>query len=216
MRIPASAGPPEYLNRFTTMPILLDVLHQKHLVLLDPETWEDRNDAYFMKRYKEEQKLKSVLALCFSTCRETFHHWKVFSAGTSGVCIEFDAKSLISAFQKAGIQSKRVRYQTIKDVESTRPSSNEWPFLKRLAYKDEQEFRAVYHSKADEMVSKEVSIKLSWIIRITLSPWLPKPVADSAIGVIKAIPGCDTLKITRSSLLENSRWKGAITPNLKA
>src|SRR4029077_11819212 len=71
----------KFLSRYTSLPIALDVLVQKRITLLSPETWKDRNDAYFLERYREEMKLQSVLAICFSRHRETFHHWRVFSSG---------------------------------------------------------------------------------------------------------------------------------------
>ena len=36
---------PKKLNRFTTLPVLLDLLKRKRLVLLDPAVWEDKNDS---------------------------------------------------------------------------------------------------------------------------------------------------------------------------
>jgi hypothetical protein len=89
---------PAILNRYTTLPILLDILQQKHITLLSPATWEDWNDAYYLERYKQESKLRTVLAACFSERGETFHHWRVFSNGSSGVCIEFDKRSLLKSF----------------------------------------------------------------------------------------------------------------------
>jgi len=88
------AGSGLFLNRYTSLPIALDVLAKKHITLLSPETWEDRNDAYYLERYRDERKLRSLLAICFSLHRETFHHWRVFSSGSSGVCIEFDKEKL--------------------------------------------------------------------------------------------------------------------------
>jgi hypothetical protein len=32
------------LNRFTTLPVLLDILRRKRLVFSDPKYWEDEND----------------------------------------------------------------------------------------------------------------------------------------------------------------------------
>jgi hypothetical protein len=55
-----SATPP-ILNRYTTLPSLLDILHKKHITLLSPDTWEDRNDAYYLERYQLESKFRSVL-----------------------------------------------------------------------------------------------------------------------------------------------------------
>ena len=78
---------PEILNRYTSLPIALDVLSQKRITLLSPETWEDRNDAYYLERYRVKKELCCVLAICFSIRPETFHHWRVFSSGSAGVCI---------------------------------------------------------------------------------------------------------------------------------
>lgn len=50
-------------RRYTTLPYLLDMLHNKRLTLLDPSRWEDKNDAYFLKTYKKERELKSVLTM---------------------------------------------------------------------------------------------------------------------------------------------------------
>ena len=58
-----------FLNRYTSLPVLLDALVHKRLTLLSPTSWEDRNDAYYIERYKETKKLKTVLALCFTTKR---------------------------------------------------------------------------------------------------------------------------------------------------
>ena len=72
---------PKFLNRYTTLPILLDMLWRKQITLLSPQSWEDRNDAYYLDRYQAERKLAAVLTLCFSAKSETFHHWRVFSHG---------------------------------------------------------------------------------------------------------------------------------------
>ncbi|HWB02773.1 MAG TPA: hypothetical protein VG796_07085 [Verrucomicrobiales bacterium] len=206
---------PIRLNRFTSLPVLLDILRKRHLVLLSPETWADRNDAYYVERYREQKKLKTVLALCFSTASQTFHHWKVFSDGSGGVCIEFDGARLIPHLQQNGIRCRLVDYKSIAEVESSMPDTDDWPFLKREPYRDEGEFRLVYESRQRDEQSKSIQIDLSWINKITLSPWMPKPVADSVIEVLNLQPDCDQLSIKKSLLLENNRWKRAINPTLK-
>jgi hypothetical protein len=108
---------PAILNRYTTLPILLDILQQKHITLLSPATWEDWNDAYYLERYKQESKLRTVLAACFSERGETFHHWRVFSNGSSGVCIEFDKRSLLKSFAgRDGFRHQAVNYRFIEVV----------------------------------------------------------------------------------------------------
>jgi hypothetical protein len=38
-----------FLNRYTSLPILLDALNHKRMTLLSPESWEDRNDSYYIE-----------------------------------------------------------------------------------------------------------------------------------------------------------------------
>ena len=71
---------PTYLRRYTDLPALLHMLAAKQLTLLDPKTWDDQNDSFFMSQYKERKKLKTVLALCFSQTAKTYHHWRSFLA----------------------------------------------------------------------------------------------------------------------------------------
>lgn len=61
-------------RRYTTLPFLLDILHEKRLPLLDPASWEDKNDSYYLELYKSGKRLKSVLAICFAEAQETYHH----------------------------------------------------------------------------------------------------------------------------------------------
>src|SRR4030095_14636420 len=162
------------LYRYTTLPILLDMLQQKRITLLSPERGEDRNDAYFLERYRQASNLHSVLAVCFSERGETFHHWRVFSSGSAGVCIEFDKKRLLNAFAGLdGFRHKAVDYRLIQDLKKNKPAVSSWPFLKRKAFKDEQEYRIIFDSITDNLQSKSVPIDLTSIRSVILSPWLP-------------------------------------------
>lgn len=67
---------PPILNRYTSLPVALDILSEKHITLLTPDLWEDRNDAYYLERYREKLGFSCVLAICFSQRGETFHHWR--------------------------------------------------------------------------------------------------------------------------------------------
>jgi hypothetical protein len=57
--------------------------------------WDDENDAHYIAKYKRLKHAVAVLALCFTESDETYHHWKVFSHGKDGVCIEFDKPRLL-------------------------------------------------------------------------------------------------------------------------
>jgi hypothetical protein len=89
--------PGEKLSRYTNFPVLIDLLLRKKLVLLSPDSWDDRNDAEVMLEYKKRKKLKHLYAACFSEGDETIHHWIAYSNGSSGCCIEFDRKQILSA-----------------------------------------------------------------------------------------------------------------------
>ena len=200
-----------FLNRYTSLPIALDVLANRHITLLSPDTWEDRNDAYYLEQYKLKRKLGTLVAVCFSICSETFHHWKVFSSGPAGVCLEFNTQRLLQAFdQDRGFSTGLVEYCLIKDVKQKKPALKRWPFLKRRAFRDEQEFRILYESRTERLRSKSVEIELASIQKITLSPWLPAAVAKPVVRIIKQIDGCAKMDVRPSSLLDNAGWRKAI------
>ena len=201
------------LNRFTSLPIALDVLYARRITLLSPETWEDRNDAYYLERYRDERKLRSLLAICFSLRGETFHHWRVFSNGSAGACIEFDKDKLLRLISgKKGFRHDKVSYHWIGDLRKQKPALESWPFSKRKPFEDEAEYRITFESKTDSLRAYSVPIDLSVIRKVTLSPWLPDGVAKSVITVIRAIHGCANLDVSRSSLINNAGWREIIDP----
>ena len=200
------------LNHFTSLPVLLDMLVKRKLVLSSPTLWEDANDSFYINNYKLKKKLRTVLALCFTTGFETFHHWKIFSYGSAGVCVEFDKKMLLGFFANIkGIRSGSVKYRSITDLEASRPNLEDWPFLKRLPYKDEKEFRIIYENKYKCEETKEISFDVECIRRITLSPWLRRHASETVKNIIKSIEGCNGLKVNHSTLLDNSRWRNAVS-----
>lgn len=200
-----------FLNRYTSLPVLLDALFHKRITLLSPEAWEDRNDSYYIERYKQEKKFKTVLALCFTTKRETFHHWKIFSNGSSGVCIEFNKELLLKGLtEKKGFRLGPVTYKYIKEVQADKPALKDWPFLKRKPFEDEGEFRIIYENAITEEKTKEIPFDIGCIRNITLSPWLPESVAKTVIAIIKSTEGCNNIRVIRSTLIENATWRAAI------
>jgi hypothetical protein len=197
------------LHRYTNLAATIHLLQTRQITLLNPATWDDRNDAYFMAEYKRHKNAETVLALCFTSQNETYHHWRVFSHGSDGVRIEFDREPLVAAFKrKRDVRSGPMNYRTIKDVRRfARLDVEELPFLKRAPYQDEQEFRLVYATAAEAVEFKNYPIKLGWIRRITLSPWMSKALAESVKANLLAIAGCSRLQISRSTLVENEAWK---------
>jgi hypothetical protein len=100
-----------YLRRYTDIPALVSLLTDRKITLLDPKSWDDRNDTNFLKLYKRENNLQTLLALCFTQTDERYHHWSVFAAGTAGVCIRFDRAAFLQALEKHdGLRKGSVRY----------------------------------------------------------------------------------------------------------
>jgi len=197
------------LNRYTYLPILFDLLDQKRLTMLDPKKWDDKNDSYYLELYKKTLKLKSLLALCFSESGETYEMWKVFSGGTSGVCIEFDKELLISYFNKDEriicgsieyLTRRNMRNKDIQDFEKL-------PFMKRRAFKNEKEFRFILKEIDRKIPGVFVPIGIDCISRITFNPWIPNDVYESNKAIIRRIDGCKNISIRRTSVIDNEEWK---------
>lgn len=197
-----------HLRRYTDLPALLHILTTRHLTLLDPRFWDDKNDAHFMAVYKERKKLKSLLALCFSEASETYHHWRVFSGSPAGVCIVFDKNRLLEDIaQVPQVSVGSMSYLTMTEARRKNFQIDELPFVKRYAYKPEREFRALYASPSEETSSLDLPIRLSSISRISLSPWMHASLSKSTASAIRAISGCEKLRVSRSTLISNEQWK---------
>lgn len=95
-----AAAQPGFLNRFTTIPFVIDLLTRRQLTLLNPGIWEDYNDRVTMELYRTKKKSKSIYALCLTHGRETINHWNTFANGASGCCIEFNSEKLFKCLDK--------------------------------------------------------------------------------------------------------------------
>ena len=198
-----------YLRRYTDLPGLLQILHNKKVSLLDFQGWDDKNDTFIMDLYKKKAGLKSLLALCFSETTETYHHWHVYSKGPAGVCIEFDRNKLISKVENLnGVKYKSVEYATLAKIKNYNNFAPEdLPFVKRHAYKPEAEFRIIYGSRDESKPVLNIEIGIDAIRKIYLSPWLNSALFDSVVNSIKAAPDCGELKISPSTLISNRNWR---------
>jgi hypothetical protein len=196
-------------RRYTNLAATIHLLSEKSITLLNPAVWDDKNDAYFMSEYKRHKNAKTVLAICFAECPETYHHWRVFSHGPDGVCIEFEKNKLLEAFNgDSKIKMDAVEYELIKDAGKQEAISLErLPFLKRYPYRDEQEYRIIYVDDKKSMDFKSYPIELGCIRRITLSPWIAKNLGRSVKDVLKYLSGHTKIEIARSTLTNNEKWR---------
>ena len=209
-----SPGKKVSLRWYTSVPALLYLLQNRQITLLSPDLWDDKNDAFFMNQYKQQKKFKSVLALCFSMADDTYHHWRIFTHGSDGARITFRRKELLAAFaNNRCVRKQPVKYKRVNELRTFHPAVTELPFLKRHPYRHEKEFRIVYVDKREEVETKGFDIDLACIERVTLSPWMPNSLKDAVKLAIHSIPGCEKMKVFRSTLLENERWKRSAMPS---
>jgi hypothetical protein len=54
----------KFIRRYISVSAVIDTLRRGEITLLDPQSWDDRNDRYFMSLYKERKKLSGLYALC--------------------------------------------------------------------------------------------------------------------------------------------------------
>lgn len=201
----------KFLRRYTDLPSLLHILKNGEITLLDPGSWEDKNDASYLEIFKQKKQLRTILALCFTEADETYHHWKVFASGASGICIAFDRdaflRSVSTAMEYGKLTHKKVQYKTLKALSSASPSVAQLPFLKRYPYRDEQEYRLVFSSTDQEIKSLSIPFEMSAISRISLSPWLPRGLVDTVKEAIRGAVPAQHLDVYQTTVNENQRWK---------
>jgi hypothetical protein len=104
---------------------------------------------------------------------------------------------------------KNVEYRRVREVrrKAIVPKINELPFLKRAGFADESEVRAIFESRSETLSYLDIKIDLAFIPKIVLSPWLNKRLSETVKKVIAGIPGCEDIKVTRSTLVGNTTWK---------
>lgn len=197
-----------FLRRYTELPYIIEFLHTEQLALLNPASWDDRNDSFYIEEYARRAGVGSVHALCLADGIETYHHWRVFSHGSGGACIQFRREHFLAAVAQApGLRAQAVQYKTLNELQAEHPATDALPFLKRHAFQDENEFRLFHASAQVGPPIHRIAMPRSAVDRIILSPWLPQSVSQHVKQTLKALPGCSRLKVYRSTLVENENWK---------
>jgi hypothetical protein len=201
----------DFIRRYTSIASVIDTLRRMQLALLDPQSWDDRNDSHFMSLYKEYKGANGLYALCATEAPETYHHWRVFGGTSEGACLELKRSPLEDSFAGDGrIRFGRVQYKKIVELRAMHASDRiELPFLKRKPYEPECEYRIIAETAEPQAAALSIELPPACISRVFLNPWLPKPLAQSIKATIQEIPGCKTLPIIQTTMLENSRWKSA-------
>lgn len=197
------ATPYKKLNRFTTLPFLMDLLKRKKLALLNPRFWDDYNDRETMEIYRNNVKAEGIYALCFTHGSETIHHWNAFAGGTSGCCIEFSPERLFAILDKdERIQHGRVEYVAMQNLKY---NAAELPFVKRQPFAPEKEYRIIA-ACPEQHAAFEIDIDINIIRRITITNKLPQVVFKSIKELLLQIAPEYKGKIYQSTLYNNPVW----------
>lgn len=205
------------LNRFTTLPILLDLLQRKKLTLLDPNSWDDKNDSAVILEYKKRKEIKNLFAVCFSYADETVHHWKTFSNGISGCVIEFDALKLFEIIGKIPtLRHQKVEYKKLSEIEdnNTTIDIDQMPFIKRWPYRCEEEYRIIVENDTAKTLF-DIEIPLDIINKITISQQMPQQIYATIKSYLKDLNGNSICRISKSTLYENQRWINGLSRRLE-
>src|SRR5271166_4246980 len=152
----------KFVRRYTSISAVIDMLRRKEIVLLDPQNWDDRNDRYFMKLYKDQRSVSGLYGLCAPMASETYHHWRVFTGPADGACVELERTPLEHLLtSKEGFRFGDVEYMLIRDMEKLPNSAvDRLPFVKRKGFKDEAEYRIIAESKETQRTAYAIDIDL--------------------------------------------------------
>jgi len=205
--------PLEKLKRYTHLPQLLHMLRSQTITVLSPGTWEDQNDTYFLARYKEKHPaIKSLLALCMTDASSTYHHWRVYAGAPSGVQIQFNPSAFTSwVATLPNARLDRVEYLNVDDFVEIAADPARFPFLKRKAFRDEDEIRLIVEDTENEnLPASPLPFDLAIIEEIKLSPWLAEPLVETVkLTLADAYSGpkgdWERIKVDRTSLLANPK-----------
>jgi hypothetical protein len=193
------------LNRFITIPYLIDLLKRQKLTLLNPRFWEDFNDRETMEVYRNSISAGSIYALCMSHDSETVHHWNAFANGTSGCCIEFSPQRLAKFLDRTdGVSHGKVDYLSIRNLKGINPAT--LPFIKRQPFEPEREYRIVATCTGEQKSTLEIDIDINTIRRITINNRIPATVYESVKETLLQINPDFKPKIYHSTLYNNPVW----------
>ena len=209
----------EILRRYTDVLSLLDILRHNRLTLLSPSRWFDQTDALGLSQYGTRKGEGSVYALCLAQGKERSHHWQLFSGHNHGLCIQFDKREFVDLLNsRDDIVHGPVIYQSLEQVRQRNViDSDVLPFLKRDAFKAEEEYRIV--AWVDELVAGltyEVPMPASMIKRVTLGPTVPHKLATTLKDIAREQEGCDKIPFSLSRLVSNESWNAVIAGGLFA
>jgi hypothetical protein len=196
----------KYLYRYTYIPDLLYMLQNGRLFLSDPDRWEDKTDAHFLKEYA---KGKAVKALCLFENSEANLYWELYAK--YGCMIVFNKELLLDSIDKSIFEYGRISYKKQNEFKLEK-HKNKLPFIKQLRYKGEKEFRIVWTGEDEGKEGVSIGIDLNSIEKLVISGDIQEKLAKSLITAIHTITkNALAKKVFYSRLYNNKVWKNKLT-----
>lgn len=196
------------IKRYTELPFVLQALQEKKLALLNPTSWDDKNDAHYVQKFKQRSRLRGVFALCLTEATQTYHHWRIFTHGASGACIHFKKNEFQQWVDDTkGLVGQRVQYRTIPQLRAQRPELAELPFIKRDAYRHETEYRLLHTSRKTSSGPVSFEFPVEIVERVVLNPWLHASTLKSIKALIHTIHGWKSLRVIPATIVNNDEWR---------
>lgn len=227
------------LHRFVSTEKLIDLIENKHLVLIKPEKWLDPFEnnisrVKFIKNGKVSyiKYLKNIYGICLTKAKESNLIWDSYTPNGSGVRITFDKNLLIDTILKSKYNSHNFLFNDVKYIEYDKilsPLKDKKQlieyfnkpgkellknlFYKRNAYRYEEEFRIIYNANGDkETYNKILTININPQELIKKILFHPKMTDTDCEAIKKYLirQGISKNKIFRSLL-----YKKQITKTIK-
>ncbi len=203
------------IRRYTDLSALIYMLVHNEIPILGYGSWDDVNDRKSMSIWQSTLQYGFAGAICLTEAAETFHHWKVFASGPTGVSIIFDKDRLIEAFSGHGLFGSNghflwgnMQYVAMNDLKNVDASDiHRLPFIKRVGFRDEREFRVVGYTLDRNVSLMHVPLDQSVIKEVTFSPFMHPTLVQSCKIALRSIDGWSKLKMGHSKLTDNQTWQ---------
>jgi len=194
-----------FLNRFTSLENLFDILKNKRLRLSDPDYWEDKNDASYIEAYRKKKNLTKVFALCFTDEIETIYHWKAFADPNNICCIEFNGNKIIESIKKnENFHCRKVNYIKINELNKKIKNVDDIPFSKRYPYRNENEYRIIFdYNGGIRRKALYINIDETVINKITINQNISKYIFKIIKNEIETLY---KINVNRSTIIKNDKW----------
>ncbi len=106
------------------------------------------------------------------------------------------------------VRSGIVKYETLKTIRSVSTFPiDDLPFLKRVGFADEREFRIVYTSKKQGVDYPRLPFEYDAINSIFVGPWLHKDYFEDVKQALHQAGLPEKTKVTQSTLIGNRIWQ---------